>query len=203
MQQLINCPHTWLCKQMGLPTRTTQAMQEGREAHRRLQEHCSGVKIEPLFKNLPTFSQVETMDRDPNMEVKFKINDKYSFHGFVDGRSPERGDFLEAKFGKVWSPGDFARLIQWKLYSIPLLDYNKVWMVNAPRNPAEWNELTIRVYNQDIKPAHAQQAWKFISQAIEIIENIKNQELYTQYPSRWCNYIDCPFCGKASSDEIN
>lgn len=196
MNGLIHEPHTWLNKQMGLPTRTTAAMQEGKDAHRILQDHCSGVKLEPLFKNLPTFSQVETIDRDPKMEVRFKINSKYEFHGYVDGRSPERADYLEAKFGKVWSPGDFARLVQWKLYSIGLLEYNKVWMVNAPRNPAEWNDLTIRVYNQDITPAHAQQGWKFIAEAIHTIEHLHEMELRTQFPSRWCNYIDCPFCGK-------
>ena len=39
INDLINEPHTWLCKQMGLKKFEYSAMREGKEAHRIIQDH--------------------------------------------------------------------------------------------------------------------------------------------------------------------
>jgi len=196
MNAVINEPHVWLCKQMGLKTYQTNAMAEGKAAHRIIQDHVSGVKINEALakKNLPTFSIVEEKEWDDRLKTTFEINDKYSFHGWLDGKEPERGDLLEIKTGKSWSVGEFARLVQWKLYAVGEPKYKKIYFVNAPRDPEIWMPETIKIFAQDLTPEHAKAAQDFITKAIDIIEHIKEQTLNIPYKSRYCYYIDCPFC---------
>lgn len=205
MNSAINEPHTYLNKVMGLKTFQTVDMAEGEKAHQILQRHVSGVELHPILteKKLPTFALVEREKWDDQMRVRFDINDKYYFTGFLDGDDPGRGDLLEAKFGKTWSAGEFGRLIQWKLYSIGRPEHKKVWMINAPKDPALWMNETIRVFNIDITPAHKDEAWAWIKKAVGVIENIKEsvseaekirKEKGWKGRSRFCFYENCEFC---------
>lgn len=202
MNNLINCPHTWLCKMMGLKTYSIQAFEDGKLCHRIIQDHVSGVKLNPLLESLPKISQVEDEDLDPKMHFEYKYNDKYMIHGYTDGRNPETGELLEIKTGKKWSAGDFAKLPQWKIYGLALPEYSKIWFVNTPRDPKLWNNQTVRVMNSQISTKNRQEAAAFIDQAIFIIENIKTEiqgvksQIDTVKKNRYCFYIDCPYCPK-------
>lgn len=197
MNALINEPHTYLCKMMDLKTRIMPAMEDGKKAHRVIQESVSGKTPNKLLENLPKFSVVETIEKDPKTKVTFPISDKYFFNGYYDGANPETGDLLEIKTGVRWSVGDFARLVQWKLYALGMPEYKNMWFFNSPRNPEEWNAGNTRIYNIEITEDHKKQARDFIDKAIYIIEHIKDYPLKTEKFSRWCNYVGCPYCPKS------
>lgn len=198
MNALINEPHTWLCKQMGLKTFTTKYFEEGKEAHRIIQEHVSGVKLHPLLKDLPIFPVVEKVDFDEDTKIYYKIDDKYELIGFCDGLNPEKGEILEIKSGKTWSPTDFKKLMQWKLYCLALPETKKIWLVNVPRDPNLWMPQTIKILNTTVTPQDVKEAEEFIKKAVDIIENIK--AVLEQNPgtpgvrSKWCFYDGCPWC---------
>lgn len=196
MNALQHEPHTWLCKIMGLKTYTSDAMEGGKTAHAIVQTSVSSPVKHKLLTTLPDFANVEREDFDPKMRIQFDINDKYVFNGFMDADNPSTLEFAEFKFGKRWSPGDFAKLAQWKLYAVGKPDYKKVWFVNAPIDPNLWNQDTVRIFNIDITPKHLEEAKQFIEKSIYIIDHIKEQELHRDFRSRWCYYIDCPYCGK-------
>ncbi len=195
MNALINEPHTYLCKIMGLKTFSSTAMEDGKIAHGIVQKSVSTPDKHELLKDLPDFPLVETEDFDPKMRIQFDINEKYYFNGFMDADNPAELQFAEFKFGKRWSLGDFAKLPQWKLYSLGKPNYKRVWFVNAPLDPNLWMKETVRVYNTDITEKHKREAAEFINKAIYIIDHIKEQELHKDFKSRWCWYIDCPYCG--------
>lgn len=198
-------PHTYLNKLMGLKTYQTQAMAEGDIAHGITQRHVSGVEQHPILtaKKLPTFELVERWKWDEQMRVRFDINEKYYFTGFLDADDPGRGDIGEFKFGVVWSLGKFARLIQWQLYALGRPEHKKTWFVNAPRDPKTWNEANVFVYNMDITADHRQAASEWIKKALTTIDNIKEEtdraealkkEKGITGRSRFCYYIGCGFC---------
>jgi hypothetical protein len=154
-------------------------------------------------KGLPTFELVEEKKWDERMRVRFDIDDKYYLTGFLDGASPKRLELAEFKFGKVWSAGEFARLVQWKIYAIGWDKYKKIWFVNAPKDIKLWNADTIKVYNQTITEADKKDGWDFLHKGIHVIENIREEvgkemalkkEKGWTGRSRWCYYNNCPFC---------
>jgi CRISPR/Cas system-associated exonuclease Cas4 (RecB family) len=192
MNELFLCPHTYINKINGLKRYTNQAMKDGTQVHRIIQEHVSGKTKNELLKDLPLFEKVETKDLDEKMKVEFHIDDKYYFVGYVDGLDPKTGRMLEIKSGKKWSIGDFNRLMQWRLYSYVLPHYKTVYMVNTPRKVEEWSEYNVNVYQKDVTEKDIEMAKKYIDKAIYTIEHIGEQELYGK---NWaCNYIDCEFC---------
>ena len=197
---LLNAPHTWVCKQMGLPTFTTTYFEEGKKAHRLIQDHVVGLNKMTILNDLPSFSMVETRDFDDTMRVEKKINSKYSFHGFVDGKDPDTGRFLEIKSGKRWSLGDFFKTDQWRLYAWALPEtYREVYLVNVPRQVDQWSANTIKVYNTTVTPPDLKKAEDFLQRVINTIENINiriDAEMANRTPgrSRWCYYQGCPFC---------
>lgn len=206
MNAAIKEPHTYLNKMMGLKTFQTVDMAAGDVAHGIIQRHVSGVELHPILqeKGLPTFSLVEREKWDDQMRVNFDINDKYYFTGFLDADDPGRLDLAEFKFGKPWSAGEFARLVQWKLYAIGRPEYTKIWFVNAPKEPEAWNNTSIKIYNMDILQSHKDEAWLFIRKALAVIENIKEEvekaeelkkEKGWRGRSRFCFYIGCEWCG--------
>lgn len=205
-------PHTYINKMLGLKTFQTVDMAAGDVAHGIIQRHISGVELHPVLKEkgLPTFSLVEREKWDEQMRVRFDINDKYYFTGFLDGDDPGRLDLAEIKTGKVWSPGEFARLIQWKLYTLGRLEYKKFWFINTPKDPELWMPQTIKIYNSDILPAHKKEAEEFITKALGVIENIKDEVAAAEQRrtekgyfgrSRYCFYTGCEFCNKEGGEK--
>lgn len=198
MNALIQEPHTWLAKQLGLKTMTTQDFEDGKRAHRAVQDHVAGIRKMSLLESLPSFPDVEVKDFDEKMRFEIPFDDRYSVIGFIDGLNHETGEFLEIKSGANWSTSRFMNLAQWKIYSLAYPDYKKVWFVNTPKtDPSTWLPNEIIMFNADINDTHKEQAREFISSAIEVIDNIdKYMKDYKKpdYRSRYCYYIGCPWC---------
>src|SRR3990167_9087183 len=91
IKAVIDCPHTWLCKQAGLPQVESEAMKEGKDGHRVIQDHISGRDIKPLLKelNLPELPIVEEKDFDPRLKMEMDFNEKYRIRGYGDGRKKD------------------------------------------------------------------------------------------------------------------
>lgn len=200
---LTNSPHTYLNKLMGLPTFSIQAFEDGKRCHKIIQDHASGVKVNPLLADLPPFPLVERVDFDENMRVEFDINNKYSMIGYVDMLNPDTKEFGEIKTGKQWSVADFARSPQLKIYALGLRDYKKMWLVNTPKDETLWMPQTIKIYNKEITELDKTQAMDFIMRGITIIEDIKNavalemknkKEKGYMGRSRFCFYTGCEWC---------
>src|SRR5947209_2019225 len=127
MNALIHEPHTFICKYtLGLETFTTPYLEQGSKLHHIVQDHVSGRVEHPALAHLPYFPHVEHVERDPAMKVQLAINERFSFHGYVDGLNPQTSQFLEIKTGSSWSKQRFLDLVQWKLYAAALPNYTEV-----------------------------------------------------------------------------
>src|SRR5438270_9212840 len=86
INELINCPHTYINKLLGLPRFRTQAMTEGSNAHRVIQGHLSGKLFDERLKDITLrFPIVEKADRDEQTHFTIPFNEKYFVHGYIDG----------------------------------------------------------------------------------------------------------------------
>jgi hypothetical protein len=190
INDLINEPHTWLCKQMGLKKFEYSAMREGKEAHRIIQDHVSGVRLdERLSKITVRIPIVERFDRDPQTHFVYEVNEKYSVHGYLDGLDPESKTLMEIKTSSnPWSIGKFYYLMQWKIYALAL-NLDHAIFITCTRDlqrPA--------VYPMKITAQQKQAAKDWINKGIAILE--KGDFSYNGIGrSRYCGYINCPYCG--------
>lgn len=189
LNELILEPHTWLCKQMGLPRWTTDAMNEGKEAHKAIQGHVSGKLLDPRLKDLTVkFPIVEERDQDPRTHFLIKIDDEYSVHGYLDGIDPENKRFLEIKSSSTpWGIAKFYNLVQWKIYALSG-DYQEAVFVTCTRDVRK-----VAKYSTPILPKHRDEAIAFIKKGIAIIES-GDFSYKSSGRSRYCNYIGCPYC---------
>jgi len=190
INELINEPHTWLCKQMGLKRWTTTQMNEGKEAHRIIQQHLSGKQFDERLAGITVrFPIVEEGDRDERTHFVVKIDDEYSVHGYLDAKDPENKRLGEIKTSSTpWTLGKFYQLTQWKIYALSG-DYTEAVFITGTRDLKR-----MAVYKTAITEKHKQEAVAWIKKGISIIE--AGDFSYTgNGRSRWCNYIGCPFCG--------
>src|SRR5579862_4855327 len=96
LYDLINEPHTWLCKQMNLKKFSNEYMAEGKEAHRIIQEHISGKNFDDRLKGIAVkFPVVEETDRDERTHFTVPVASGYNVHGYLDGLDPENKRLLE------------------------------------------------------------------------------------------------------------
>ena len=191
LNDLVNEPHTWLCKQMGLQKRHTWQMQSGTDAHQVIQLHVSGEKNDDRLEKInATFPIVEHKKQDEATHFTFPINDEYGIHGYVDGLNPEQKSILEIKTSsKPWGLSQFYRLMQWRLYALGLPEMKSVFCITANRNLSQ-----IKTYSFEINEQHRKEAMAWIQKGIDIIES-GDFAYKDSRPSRYCGYINCPFCG--------
>lgn len=190
LNDLINEPHTYLCKVMGLQKFTTPQMNEGKEAHRIIQAHISDIKFdERLGMITEHFPIVEEKDQDEKTHFTYPINDTYAIHGYIDGINLENKRFLEIKTSSTpWSIQKFNKLIQWKIYALSG-DFEEVVFITCTRDIRK-----VAKYSIKITTDHIQEALDFINKGIAILES-GDFSYKGQGKSKYCNYIGCPFCG--------
>lgn len=191
LNELINEPHTWACKQMGLPRKTFYFMTQGTEAHGVIQRHISGVQKDPRLTNITVeFPVVETQRQDPATHFEAKIDDEYSIHGYMDGKDEAHGRGLEIKTSSnPWGLAKFMQLPQWKMAALAQPWLKEMWFITCTRDLK--NPVT---FNTPVTENHKQQALDFVTKGIEIIKS--GDFSYNGIGrSRYCNYIDCPYCG--------
>jgi hypothetical protein len=195
LNALIHEPHTFICRyQLNLPKFTTLFLERGKDLHRIVQDHVSGRKEHPALAHLPYFPHVEQTEYDRMMEVRFPINEEYSFHGFLDGMNPQTRQFLEIKTGSHWSKDRFLRLVQWKLYAVARPAYTDVVFVNCPASERAWTPRSIAVYTHRITERDKAEAQAFIDHALDVIAHLDQQKLYVNGRSKYCFYQGCPYC---------
>lgn len=190
INELILEPHTWLCKQMGLKRMTYKAMDEGKEAHLIIQKHVSGKLLDERLKNITVrFPVVEERDFDERTHFTVGIDGEYNIHGYLDGIDPENKRFLEIKTSSSpWGIAKFHKLMQWRIYALSG-DFTEAVFITCTRDIQR-----VAMFKLDISEKHKQEALDWIKKGIAIIES--GDFSYTgQGKSRYCNYINCPFCG--------
>lgn len=198
INSVINCPHSWLTKQMGLPQVQSDFLTQGKEVHRVIQDHISGKDEKPLLKelNLPIFPIVEEKDFDERLKIEFNFNKSYQLMGFADGRTDDWKRIVEIKSSsKPWNQSRFAKSPQWKIYGLMKPEIETVTLITTPRDIESWGAKNIKVFNADITDQHRKEARSFIEKGIGIIETIKDQKLHEEEPNRYCWTVNCPFCG--------
>lgn len=199
---LINSPHTWLNKINGLKTFSTRYFEEGKELHRIVQDSLSGKIPHPQLGKMPEFDLVEEEDFDQRLHVERKISGNYIYHGYVDGISTKRKEFIDIKTGRPWGVAKFSKHPQFSLYAWALGEkYKTKWLLSLPRNQNLWNNRTIKIFTASVNDRDYNRAEKFLEKAIDVIENISNhvgQDCQTISEkgrrSPFCYYVDCPVC---------
>ncbi len=185
LNDLITCPHSWLCRQMGLSKKTFGFMTEGKEAHRIIQAHVSGKQLDPRLEKITVkFPIVEETDQDEKTHFEFAFNKKYGVHGYLDGLDLENGRILEIKTSSTpWSMNKFYQLMQWRIYALSNSVYKEAWFITTTRDLKKPNTFMLNITEKD-----KEKALKYIQMGIDIIESGKFDPTNTK-----CNYIGCPF----------
>jgi hypothetical protein len=191
LNDLINEPHTWLCKQMGLEKRKTWQMNAGTEMHQVIQQHVSGQKKDKRLDAITlTFPVVETKSQDPLTHFEIPLDEEFGLHGYVDGFNLAEKRLLEIKTSsKPWGITQFYRLMQWRIYALGMPDMDSIFLITANRELSQ-----IKTYSIDVTDNHREEAKAWARKGINIIKQ-GDFRYKGEGPSRWCGYINCPFCG--------
>lgn len=194
INSLLNAPHTWLNKQMGLKTRSTPAFEQGKKIHKIVQESVSGVNPHPLMVDFPLFEEVERHDFDQQMKIDKPFNDKYAIHGYVDLKSPARKAFGDIKSGKPWSIRQMVNHPQFWIYYWAL-DYPHFTLINLPKEIETWHYTNMQVYTMEYNQSHKKKAEDWIQSGINVIENIKEEVDKEDFnkSKHHCFYEGCTF----------
>lgn len=179
MDDLYKSPHSWLNKQMGLKKPESDAMKAGSEAHKRLQAHISGKKIDGIELDLD-FPRAE-------YHARKDWDDKYTLHGYCDGVNFGAKTFVEIKTGgkKTWTNGDFERSIQPAYYSY-VTGFRKCFLVTCL-----FDLSNMKVFYREFTDKDWKRAQDWVKGATEIIDkgNFKS-DLVEGKCIGWCNYGD-------------
>ena len=199
LSELYNCRMSWLNKLMGLPKHEPVYLEEGRLAHRTIQDHVSGKKKDERFLRdgvdiLPEFPVVEEVDFDPRLKFESKITwrdlPNYYLMGYMDGKNKESGRILEIKTSSnPWTPRRFEESMQWRFYALCNDWIKEVYLVTSTRDLK-----APKVMSREITPADLDRARAWVDGAISIIEsgNFNPQEGEV---CKSCFYINCPCPG--------
>ena len=199
LSELYNCRMSWLNKLMGLPKHEPHYFEEGRLAHRVIQDHMSGKKKDSrLLRDgvdiLPEFSIVEEEDFDPRLKFESPITwrdlPSYYLFGYMDGKNKDSGRILEIKTSNTpWSPKRFEDSMQWRFYALCNDWVREIYLVTCTRGLAN-----LKVMHREVTPADLEQARAWVDGAISIIEsgNFNPPEGET---CKSCYYINCPCPG--------
>jgi hypothetical protein len=175
---------------MGLKQIEREYFKFGKEMHRVVQDHLSYKK--PL--NVDTLRglgkwEVEECEKDPNMEVEFKI-DRYTFNGYVDAKQVENKQFLDIKSGASWSPLKMYKSHQFSLYSYGL-GFSKFKLIHVPKVGVKY----ATVHNCTYTREHHDRSLEWVRDGIKIIQNIKEEVKKEDFnKTKWsCHYEKCPY----------
>jgi hypothetical protein len=164
--------HAWLCKQMGIKVPDRSYFTEGKDCHRIIQDHVSGVSEFDLLRHIPIkFDVVEKIEKDPDTHFTLKINDKYAVHGYYDGRDDGFTKLLEIKSSSsLWTLGQFQKSMQRKIYALSDERIAESWLITCKRDPKLWKLYPPKYFKIPVSDQDKADAIKFIMNGIEVIE---------------------------------
>lgn len=149
MRLLHECPHNYLNKINKIPQPESDALVEGKAAHRIMQDHVCGKKPHEDFEHIDLhFPIVEHFDFDPRckFEVPFQ---EHTIIGFIDGLdkpvqyNPTR--MLEGKFSSSpWSLNKYKNDPQRKIYGWAVRSLTEAYLITGKRRPEEWKTHKIK-----------------------------------------------------------
>ncbi len=166
--------HCWLNKLAGVERVDYWFYKEGREAHRIIQEHVSGVSKHPFLSHINLyFPIVETQDFDPKTKFEFEF-EGYTIFGFYDGIDHDSKKFLEIKTSSSpWSMGRFKKSMQRKLYGLADPSLKTSVLITGSRNPDDWENDPPKVYTVPVTEKDLEEAKEWIKEGIRILEGGK------------------------------
>jgi hypothetical protein len=143
----------------------------GKEAHRIVQDHVSGVIRDPrLSFFVYSFPLVETVDFDPKMNFRIKIDEEFDVQGYIDGLNIGTSQSLEIKTGAPWSMTKFQKSFQRKVYSLLLPEIKEQLLLSISANPDEWNSSTSKVFSASPTKTDRDEAMEWIKGGIKIFK---------------------------------
>ena len=178
INMLYQASHNWINKQCGLKPEERPEWNEGKIAHRIIQDHVSGKKKDDRLAHIEfSFPIVEEVDFDErckfDMPLYFTgLKNSYSIIGFMDGINNAEHRLLEIKVSSVpWSLMKFQQLIQRKIYSMARPDLVETIGITGVRNPDNWKQDLPKVYKIPNTNKDRQEAKDWILGGIKIIES--------------------------------
>jgi hypothetical protein len=170
--------HNWLNKQMGLKPEDHDYYHKGKEAHRIIQDHVSGKKIDDRLLHVKfNFPIVEEVDFDERCKFTMPfyetgLKNDYSMIGFMDGINNAEKRILEIKISSVpWSVTKFQQLMQRKIYSLARTDLSETIGITGVMDPEQWKRDLVKVYKIPNTNKDRQEAKAWILGGIKIIES--------------------------------
>lgn len=153
-------PHTYYNKIMGVKKPESDAMNKGSDAHKVIQRHVSKQEINPKLVDLWEFPRIEYHCRKDH-------NDKYTWHGFMDGVNFASKVFLEIKSSKNHPMGqsEFNKLIQPKYYSF-VSGLRKVYFISC-----NFDLSTVKTFYQEYSDEDIKEAEAWALKGLDIIES--------------------------------
>lgn len=91
---------------------------------------------------------------------------------YLDGQDPAKNRFLEIKSSsKLWSLGQFEKLMQRKIYSFAKPEYTNTVCVTVSRDPQEWRNGGVKKYTVPASQEDKEQAYQFLLDGIKVLES--------------------------------
>ncbi len=198
ISNLIEHPHTWICKQLGFKPPKTPSMDAGIEGHLILQGHLTGEKPDDRLKNL------EWRFQKKEHHAIRSYTDIYNAHGFIDAISFDSKVFCEAKFSSsLWGQSKFDNLIQWKYYAFVLGFRQVLFIAGGIRkemidgvlkySPDFSNVKTYfrgksKEYDSSITDEEVNEGEEFLKKGIYILDNVDLRSDLVNGKCLGCNY---------------
>lgn len=169
---------------LGIQTPTTEAMEKGKAAHIRLQNHVTHKETVAGLDLPMDFPTVEYHAQRP-------ASHDYMFHGFVDGINFASKSILEIKTSgsKTWSNQDFDRSMQPAYYSF-VTGMRKCYLVTCFFDLSK-----LKVYFREFTDDDWKKAEAWANEGIAVIEKGDfTQGLDENKKCMGCNYgANCYF----------
>jgi len=179
ISDVMSCGQRWVNKQIGLEKEDFQYFKDGRETHITIQEHLAGnAEIPLLSEKIPFTKRLGTAE----YEAWKTINDKYRIFGKLD-YVHERTLYEIKTSTKLWTQGDFHKLMQWRVYGYMVKELRNVVFITTDKALKSF-----KIYSSDITKEDIKLAEKWLFRGITIIENGLFKTLPDKKPCHQCVY---------------
>jgi len=159
LHDLIEHPHTYLDKAMGILQPENEYMIAGREAHKVFTDHICGIKKDPRIT-------VDLEFQKPEYKCFTEYRDNYSLYGYVDAVNFASKSICEYKTSSTpWSQAKFDATMQIPFYALAT-NFRKVFMVTSTAKFENFKVFYKEITDQDI-----QKVKEWIESGIKIIES--------------------------------
>lgn len=172
INMILEHPHCWLNKVMGFKVEDKPWFHEGTEAHRIIQDHVSGRKIDERLSGVKvTFPVVEQQDFDPKCKFSF-VREGIEIIGFYDGLDEENNRFLEIKTSsEPWPIKRYQDSYQRRLYALAKPKMTESILITCKRKPEQWVETPPKVYRLPLTQQDRDEAEEWLIKGITFIKS--------------------------------